>query len=207
MKKTLIRNIYQSLIVVLSLESVLIGFGIYEGEICTDRANYYTYCSVIIIFVYYLSLIVSSYLPKVKMVLLRIKGAMTAMIILTCIVYILGSIVGITKNVSKIENILLHFVIPSMCLIDEIYFTERKVYQKKDFYKYPIIQLIYGVVIYSKVEFFGFSMPSRQSRYPYDLIDPSIVGWYLPVIILAVVLLVFLLGKVMYRINQRLVKQ
>ena len=156
-----------------------IGLGLTRGFISFKPLAYFTYQSNVFVLIYFIINIIYS-IKHIKnhkstsSILPKVKGAMTMSITITFLVYhflLSASDFAMAEPYKGhfISNILLHYIIPVMTIIDFIIFDKRGIYTKKDPLKWlliPSAYFIFSIIRASIGEPF-----SGGSRYPYFFID------------------------------------
>ncbi len=202
-KKSRISLVYKTLIVILSLgglyEHVRAGIAQYDLNIFW----FFTVESNLAILFYY---IVFGFRENKKS--LRVKGFLLLPILLTGILnwFILvplalktyGSILPLLVP----SNLIVHGIIPILCLIDYFLFDPKGSYKSYDFVRWCIIPVLYICVILVRGH---FGQPVfAGSNYPYPFFDPAIMGGWLHVAgaLLGFSVIYLGIGYLLYRIKK-----
>ena len=158
-----------------------IGLGLTRGFINFKPLAYFTYQSNVFVLIYFIINIIYSikYIKNhgnigTTTILPKVKGAMTMSITITFLVYhflLSASDFAMSEPHTGyfISNILLHYIIPIMTILDFIIFDKRGIYTKIDPLKWlliPSVYFIFSIIRASIGEPF-----SSGSRYPYFFID------------------------------------
>lgn len=174
-KKLLTYRIFLSFIGLIGILLQILGDGF--GKIL-----YYTVISNII------SVIFLIYIIKVEIKdksinkfnnLIRVKGGVTMMITLTCVVYhILLAPYEKAHEYWNIRNFIVHYIVPIGIILDTIIFDKRNVYKIFDPLYWTIVPIMYSFFAIINGLIIKIPIPkSKHSPFPYFFINVSKYGW------------------------------
>ena len=193
--------------------------GFHEGQARWSTLVYYTNLSNLVCLLFYILLTAKTILDIKRegikgttMLLPHFKGAFVLMITITFLVYHLmlsGSGFAMADGITvqfSISNILLHYVVPIMVILDWFIFDRKNIFRWFDPLLWLIIPFVYFVFALIRAEF-GGNLSGRNTRYPYFFIDVDALGWpgvmtYTAIIAVAFTLLgylFFLIDKVQFK--------
>lgn len=143
---------------------------------------YYTILSNMLCFVYFAVLLIAQRKKENAL----IKGAVTMCITVTGLVYhfllngLMGTTAGAPLTALSVSNILVHYVVPCMVVLDYFLFMPKGQY--KSLYPLAWLVLPYAYFAFAMVRaevssstFTGFG--GTVSRYPYPFLDVDLYGW------------------------------
>lgn len=171
---------------------------------------YYTILSNILCFVYFAVLLVAQRKKENAF----IKGAVTMCITVTGLVYhfmlngVMGSAAGVPVTVLSVSNILVHYVVPGMVVLDYFLFSPKGQY--KSLYPLAWLVLPYAYFAFAMVRaevssstFSGFG--DTASRYPYPFLDVDLYGWDKVILIVFAITVAFIaLGYLAFVVDRLL---
>lgn len=174
---------------------------------------YYTILSNILCFIYFAVLVIAQRKKENALV----RGGVTMCITVTGLVYhfmlngLMGTAVGtgVPLTALSVSNILVHYVVPIMVILDYFLFVPKGQY--KSLYPLAWLVLPYAYFAFSMVRaevsvraFTGFG---STSRYPYPFLDVDLHGWDKVLLIVLAVTVAFLaLGYIVYVLDRLLGK-
>ena len=109
--------------------------------------------------------------------LLRLKGAITMSIMITCVIYHF-MLAPLTKDFYRLENFLCHYIVPLWFLVDTIIFDKSRQYKWFDPIVWTVLPLLYmGFAILN-----GFVLKmdvpnAKDSPFPYFFLNATKHGW------------------------------
>ena len=109
--------------------------------------------------------------------LLRLKGGITMSIMITCVIYHF-MLAPLTKDFSRLENFLCHYIVPLWFLVDTIIFDKSRQYKWFDPIVWTVLPLLYmGFAILN-----GFVLKmdvpnAKDSPFPYFFLNANKYGW------------------------------
>ena len=109
--------------------------------------------------------------------LLRLKGAITMSIMITCVIYHF-MLAPLTKDFYRLENFLCHYIVPLWFLVDTIIFDKSRQYKWFDPIVWTVLPLLYmGFAILN-----GFVLKmdvpnAKDSPFPYFFLNANKYGW------------------------------
>ena len=214
--KAIISFFYRLLIVVFVVSGLIVNF-VTEDTAPRDILVMYTTMSNILVGVFFLYLIILTALNLITKqslnenseVLIFCKSCVTYAITVTFLIFLFGItpatiLSGDSEWLSTYWNIVLHYIVPPMVILDWLLFDKKKIMKKwypLAFVSVPFSYLIFALV---RAEIGGILREGtpNQSRYPYPFIDIDLLGVGVTVaIVLGITLICIGLGYLMYRIN------
>ena len=173
--------IYKSFIVIFAATGLAIGMGATRGGAHFQELAYFTYLSNLFVFIYFiiniiysLAYIKNNSYKNIISVFPKVKGAVTMCISITFLVYhfVLSNnnfAMSEPYRCYNISNMLVHYIVPMMSMIDFIIFDKKGVYKKSDPLMWIFIPVFY--FIFSIIRGTLGKPFSDGSRYPYFFID------------------------------------
>lgn len=162
--------IYKIIIVIIGSFAVTLGFFPNNFKFDIETAYYFTYQSNILVIIYFIMDIVNIFNKK-ETFYPRLKGAVTMSITVTFLVYhfLLSPTSGELKGLDYIRNLLVHYIVPIMTIIDYIIFDIKGFYKIIDPLLWLLIPFIYFTFILIRAK---IGKPfSDGSYYPYFFVD------------------------------------
>lgn len=174
---------------------------------------YYTILSNILCFVYFAVLLIAQRKKENAL----IKGAVTMCIAVTGLVYhfmlngLMGTTAGAPLTALSVSNILVHYVVPAMVVLDYFLFMPKGQY--KSLYPLAWLVLPYAYLVFAMVRaevssstFTGFG--GTLSRYPYPFLDVDLYGWDKVILIVFAITVAFIaLGYLAFVVDRLLGKK
>lgn len=211
-----IRNYYLSvgykiLFLILCSWGLFLNFGLAHGEMRWYVLNYYTLLSNLLCLIFFIFLlIVNVRRDKVKhavrLIASRGEGAVVFCITVTMLIYnfVLAPIqfsMGNGDKVYSISNLLVHYIVPTLVILDWLLFDAKGVFKKYDPFLWIIIPYLYFIYIVIRAQFAGV-IPGTSSSYPYRFINADLLGWDRVFVNVGVLTLIFLaIGYLFYFID------
>ncbi len=173
---------------------------------------YYTILSNMVCFLYFAVLVVAQRKKENPL----LKGSVTMCIAVTGLVYhfmLNGVMEANAEKVSPVllaGNILVHYVVPAMVVLDYFLFFPKGQYKSLHLIAWLVLPYLYfGFALLraeiSDTRFSGFG--GAQSRYPYPFMDVDLYGWDKVLLIVLGITVAFLaLGYIAYVIDRLLGK-
>ena len=109
--------------------------------------------------------------------LLRLKGAITISIMITCVIYHF-MLAPLTKDFYRLENFLCHYIVPLWFLVDTIIFDKSRQYKWFDPMLWTSLPLFY--MIFAILNGFVLKMDvpnAKDSPFPYFFLNATKHGW------------------------------
>ena len=109
--------------------------------------------------------------------LLRLKGAITMSIMITCVIYHF-MLAPLTKDFYRLENFLCHYIVPLWFLADTIIFDKSRQYKWFDPMLWTSLPLSY--MIFAILNGFVLKMDvpnAKDSPFPYFFLNANKYGW------------------------------
>ena len=109
--------------------------------------------------------------------LLRLKGAITMSIMITCVIYHF-MLAPLTKDFYRLENFLCHYIVPLWFLADTIIFDKSRQYKLVDPMLWTSLPLLY--MIFALLNGFVLKMDvpnAKDSPFPYFFLNANKYGW------------------------------
>ena len=177
--------IYKICIVVACLISLVLNTGLINGTFAPYVLLYYTIASNLFCLIFYAAASIFTAINIAntgKYGVLRFaphfKGAVVMSMVLTVVFFFLvwgGSAGEYLSGLSLVSNIIAHFVIPLMVMVDWALFDRKGRFFGSDPFIWMVIPFMYyGIVLVAAqmgMQYYG------GLSYPYSFIDPSVVRW------------------------------
>lgn len=111
--------------------------------------------------------------------LLRLKGAVTIAILLTFLVYhFMLAPLATPEKYYRLDNFLVHYIVPIAFFLDWILFDKRGVYEKLDALYWCVIPFVYSIFALIKGYVFQIEIPGQvNSPYPYFFLNVDKFGF------------------------------
>ena len=109
--------------------------------------------------------------------LLRLKGAITMSIMITCVIYHF-MLAPLTTDFYRLENFLCHYIVPIWVLVDTIIFDKSRQYKWFDPMLWTSLPLFY--MIFAILNGFVLKMDvpnAKDSPFPYFFLNATKHGW------------------------------
>lgn len=176
-----IRNLRLSVIFKLALltaalTGILIQIGVFSGELRLSVLNYYTLMSNLLCALYFLA----AMLHEAKggnTLLPSLKGAVVLGITVTGLVYhfmLSGNFR--MQGTMALSNLLLHYVVPALSVLDWLLFSDKGRYHWKSAFLWLLLPDGYFVYAVIRVAL-GASLGYGGNRYPYPFLNADALGW------------------------------
>ncbi len=168
--------IFKLILVLAALLGILIQIGLLGGELRLSVLNYYTLMSNTLCLAYFFAAMVYE-ANRGGTLLPALKGAVVLGITITGLVYhfmLSGSFQ--MQGTLSLSNMLLHYIVPVMAVMDWLLFSQKGRYSRKS----PFIWLLVpdGYFIYAVIRVaLGASLGYGGNRYPYPFLNADALGW------------------------------
>ena len=143
-------------------------------------------------------------------VLLRLKGGVTIAILLTFLVYhFMLAPLATPEKYYRLDNFLMHYIVPILFFLDFLFFDKRGMYLKKDPLLWCLPMIAYAIFALVKGYVFQIEIPGQvNSPYPYFFLNVDKLG-FLGVFQYTVIILIgyLILGYILYFIKFKRVKK
>lgn len=185
----------------------------YDGVwVIKDQIRYYTIISNLLILVFFIYLIIKMLrnFDNPFNLSIKIKGIVTMAITITFLVFalLISPILGETSqgayDVASLSNILVHYIVPIMVVLDYIFMDDKGYIKKTDPLLWIVIPFVYFVICLISAAS-GYIFTYSNSKYPYDFIDIDKYGVGIVsrnVLLLVIVFLI--LGYIVYYLDNKL---
>ncbi|WP_300712043.1 Pr6Pr family membrane protein [uncultured Brachyspira sp.] len=170
MIKKKINILYKIILSVIGSFVVISGFFPNNFKFDIEAVYYFTYQSNMLVIVYFI-LDIINIIKKDKSLYPRFKGAVTMSITVTFLVYhfLLSPTAEKYEGLPYIRNIILHYILPIMTILDYIIFDIKGIYKIIDPLLWLLIPIIYFIFILIRAR---LGEPfSNGSYYPYFFTD------------------------------------
>lgn len=168
--------VYKWTLVVAGLLGILVQSGVFSGKLYLSVFNYYTMLSNVLCVVYFSAAALHE--ARLGTTLLpHVKGAVVMGITVTGLVYhfmLAGSFS--MQGTFAISNLILHYVVPIMALLDWLLFDVKGRYTRKSPFLWVLLPNLYFVYVIIRVAL-GGNLGYRGNRYPYPFINVDALGW------------------------------
>lgn len=206
--KRRISLIYRIVLIICGIYGLYLNFTGLNGN-AYKLLHYFTILSNVLVVLFFIFLIVNHYRNKEY---LHIKGAITMSITITFLVFhfmlrpTMFNMIGTDYSPYSAANLLLHYVVPLMTILDWILFDTKGEYKAYD----PLLWLIIPTAYYvfSTINgIFGYTF-INGSHYPYFFIDYDSLGLLGVLRYVLLILVAFIiLGYIYYIIDRMLSKK
>lgn len=185
MKKEICAKYYRLILLLFSLAGLVFSLGLTQGIFKSFGFYYFTIWSNVMGFVFFVVyfLYTSNILisrksnHKINPNLIRVKGAITLYLLITCLsYYLLMDPSMFSENRSILGDTLVHAVVPIMVVLDWILFDTKGIFHKTDPLKWPIAPAVFTIFSLIKGQF-GENIGTTQSKYPYFFLDIDRLGF------------------------------
>jgi hypothetical protein len=192
-----------------------LNFFIRQGRFDSESLIYYTNLSNLLCLLYFVPLTARMAMrlrdgTAAVTLLPRLKGAFTLMIAVTLLVYHFvlagGNVPAYDGTQRWIANMLLHYAVPAMVILDWVLFDPKRVFRWFDPLLWLILPLLYAIFTLIRAEI-GGKMGNRGSRFPYFFLDVDALGWSKVLGYVGVIALVFTaLGYTMLLLDRKVLR-
>ena len=199
--------IFKLSLVTAALLGIAIQIGLFSGELRLTVLNYYTLMTNMLCAAYFFCAMVYE-ANKGGTLMPMLKGAVVQGIAVTGLVYhfLLSGSFQMQGSLS-LSNMLLHYAVPVMSVMDWLLFSEKGRYTRRA----PFVWLLLpdGYFVYAVIRVaLGASIGYGGSRYPYPFINADALGWKQVLVNGAVLNLFFiLLGFVFVTLDHLLARR
>ena len=178
------------------------GIGLFLG-MSPDKwykLTFYTFQSNALVFLFYVFIFVNMYkgvrIKNKTNEYTRLKACVTINISLTFLVYaiLLAPTVSPDKMFT-VHNLLLHYIVPILCILDWLIFDESGRYKKTDPFLWSLFSIMYCIFALVKGGIFRVPIPDeKNSPFPYFFLNLDKIGFggfikYLISILIAYILI------------------
>lgn len=214
-RNTHLKQIYRLLFLLVCEAGIILQYAGMAGKSDLRMlTGYYTILSNVLCFIYFAVLMIAQ--RKKENALIR--GAVTMCIAVTGLVYhfmlngLMGTAagVGVPLTALSVSNMLVHYVVPVMVILDYFLFVPKGQYKVM----YPLAWLILPftyfafAMVRAEVSTRTFTGFGGTSRYPYPFLDVDLYGWdKVLLIVLAVTVAFIALGYLLYVFDRLLGKK
>lgn len=168
-------KVYRTIAALLCMIGLGIQFGVLEGRLDTYLLHYFTVLSNIVCLVTWVALLARPGLSPM------IHGVAAQGILLTMTVYhfMLSGLFTMGDggmNLFQIANILLHYICPTLMIIDLLFLAERQPLRVSAPWVWAVFPILYLVFVFIRGATGIPIAPSGGSAYPYFFLDPGAAG-------------------------------
>ena len=166
----MISILYKIIISVIGIFAVINGFFTTNLKFDIETIYYFTYQSNILVIIYFF-LDIINIIKKNETFYPRLKGAVTMSITVTFLIYhfLLSPTAEKYEGLEYIRNIILHYIVPIMTILDYIIFDKKGIYKIIDPLLWLLIPFLYFAFILIRAR---LGEPfSDGSYYPYFFVD------------------------------------
>ena len=178
-KSQTLSMIFKFIIFICAFVSILIECGFVNSIWSFNKLYYYGLFSTTICALYFLLAGINTFKTS-KTYKPLIKGMVIILSMVNMFVFhFLLSNNYNKEEIFKVSNILIHYVIPIMTLLDWLLFDEKGKYNKLSSLKFVILPNIYFILIIIISKLFNpiFNEFGTSSNYPYHFIDIDVIGF------------------------------
>ena len=182
--------VYRCVLIIICAWCLLLNLFTQDGKFDTGMLIFFTIISNILCFIFIIIIVINSIITssnkelnkiegKTK-VLTRVRGAVTLMITVTFLIYHFvlipqATAVGSAFDFFGLPNVLAHYVVPIMMILDWLLFEKKNSYRPYDPLLWLIFPIVYFVIILIR-GYFGGIIKMIGSKYPYFFIDVDALG-------------------------------
>ena len=155
---------------------ILIQIGAFSDELHLSDLNYYTLLTNVLCAVYFFAAMIYE-ANRGTTLLPAVKGAIVLGITITGLVYhflLSGSFQ--MQGTITLSNLLLHYVVPLMSVLDWLLFSDKGHYSWKSPFVWLLLPDGYFVYAFIRVTL-GASLGYDGNRYPYPFLNVDALGW------------------------------
>ena len=168
-------RLYRAVAALLCLAGLCIQFGVHEGAFSAYLLNYFTVLSNIVCLIVWIILIARPRLSPVW------QGVAAQGILLTMTVYhfMLSGLFTMGDggmNLFQVANILLHYVCPTLMILDFLLLSERQPLRASAPWVWTAFPILYLVFVFVRGATGIPIAPGGGSAYPYFFLDPGAAG-------------------------------
>lgn len=200
--------VYRIIYVALALVGQILASGLTSGKLNTNMFLYFTNLSNLLCLVFFAVLVIRQLRGKSNEKLASFKGMATMGILTTFLIYHFmlrplvvaqGSLSSQLSTVYTFKNLVVHYFVPILALLDWFMFDEKGRYTWIDPLRWPLLPAAYFAFALIRAPLFG-PIPGfiSGSRYPYPFIDVDVLGWGGVAKNAAVILVVFVVAGYLY---------
>ena len=169
-------RVYRAIAATLCLIGLGIQFGVHLGRFDAYLLNYFTVLSNIVCLIVWILLLVK---PRLSPLM---HGIAAQGILLTMTVYHFMLSGQFTMgdggmNLFQLANILLHYVCPTLMILDLLFLAERQPLKASAPWVWAIFPVVYLVFVFLRGATGIPIAPSGGSAYPYFFLDPGAAGF------------------------------
>ena len=169
-------RVYRAIAAALCLMGLGIQFGVHLGQFNAYLLNYFTVLSNIVCLLVWLALLIKPRLSPM------IHGVATQGILLTMTVYHFMLSGAFTMgdggmNLFQVANILLHYLCPTLMILDFLFLAERQPLRSSAPWVWAIFPVVYLVFVFLRGATGIPIAPEGGSAYPYFFLDPGAAGF------------------------------
>ena len=168
--------IFKLSLVIAAALAILIQLDPFSGELNWSSLNYYTLMTNVLCAVYFFAAMVYEG-QRGGTLLPNLKGAVVLGITITGLVYhflLSGSYQA--QGTLALSNVLLHYIVPLMAVIDWLLFSDKGHYRWKSPFLWLLVPDLYFVYVQIRVSM-GASLGTGGNRYIYPFINVDALGW------------------------------
>lgn len=139
--------------------------------------------------------------------ILRIKAGVTMAILITMVIYHV-MLAPIADDFWRVENILCHYLVPALMLLDTLFFDKRGQYKSYDPLLWALMPLVYcGLALFNGLVTKVPIPDAKDSPFPYFFVNVTKYGWsYVGLRIVIICVAYILVGYLLYGIKNLKVK-
>jgi hypothetical protein len=205
---------YRAILVAACLCGLTMTFGMSRSGGVWDMLSYYTVQSNIIVLLFFVGLVIYNLKHRGEELppnYYTIKGAVITCITLTLLIFhfvlrpMLFSMAADAEYATSLPNVLVHYVVPLMTIVDWLLFDRKGAFRKLDPLFWTIIPWAYLGFSLIRAQFATFA--ATGSRYPYFFIDIDKYGvGGVAINVLCIAVGYVALGYVIYFVDRGLAK-
>lgn len=186
--------IYRCLLVILALIGVYLEVSKYGGHMFM----YYTVLSNVLVFVFMAYLVflmlTGSDRLRTSTAVLRLKAGVTMAIMITMVIYHF-MLAPIATDFWRLENILCHYLVPSMMLLDTLFVDPLRSYRLYDPILWAATPLFYCILALFNGLVTKIPIPdAKDSPFPYFFVNVTKFGWLYVGRMIVMICIVYIIG-------------
>ncbi len=205
--------IFRTVLTAACFTGLFLDLGLAHGKLRPGMLDYYTIQSNILVLVTFVIVTVNTLrglihdgIKGTTVTFPHFKGAVTMAITVTFLIYaFLLEPRNFTMNGDKLvitpENLLVHYITPSLVILDWLLFDKKGMFRWFDPLLWLIIPYIYMVFAFVRAQVAGI-IPGTASRYPYFFIDIDKYGWKVAGYVAGLTLFFTVLGYIIFAVDK-----
>lgn len=205
--------IYKFVVLLLCALGLVFSSGFLQGSLNFSIFNYYTFLCVALAFVFYFFVIIMLIVDIAKngsrgapLFSIHLKGGIITGLLANILLYIfiLKPDLG-TGALPMAGNLLVHFIVPIMVLLDWILFDPKGRFYPSDPVVWLLLPYFYYAYVLIRSNVSAMYFDSMGYSYPYSFIDADTIGWNQVLINIAIMSVIFpVIGYILFGVDKLL---